>query len=329
MHEGLKSLEDGETRDNRMTGALGLGKVSREVLRRSVFPFLPLEEEPTLDGGMIHLGDRTVVAHSPSIGVPIAALGFFAFHYAASNVASLFAKPVHMVVGFYLPLKTREEDLRVIAKGLGGEAKRYDVTIAAGQTAAYYGLEIPLVTATCLGKPVRRPEGPHEGDCVVVVGAIGGEALWLRDLSEGCTDDRWKSFTPLPAALSLQECEGVKLMHDVSEGGVKGALWEIAEAMGVRLEINSERMFYAEGVKEIVQDALRAPTYGVLIAVVDSKAVEEVTKICDEAGYTCAVVGEVRAGEGAYVDCVKVEGLERTSLDELYGTFSPEKGFSR
>jgi len=53
---------------------LGLGKVSREVLRRSVFPFIPLEEEPVLDGGMVQLSGRTIVAHSPSIGVPLDAL---------------------------------------------------------------------------------------------------------------------------------------------------------------------------------------------------------------------------------------------------------------
>lgn len=292
-------------------------------MRRSVFPFIPLDEEPSLDGGMIRLKGRTVVAHSPSIGVPLEALGFFAFHYAASNVASLFARPMHLVTGIYLPLRTREEDLRTIVKGLGEEARRYGVKIAAGQTATYYGLEIPLITVTCLGEPVRQPERPREGDHVVVVGAVGGEALWLKALSEGCTDERWRHFTPLPAALRLQRVEGVKLMHDISEGGVKGALQEIAAAEGLRLDISSGRMPYAEGVEELGQDVLRAPTYGTLIAVVDPGAVGEVSRVCGEVGYPCAAVGTVKAGAGVHVDGVKVEGLERIALDELYGTFRP------
>ena len=306
-----------------MSGVLGLGKVSREVLRRSVFPFLPLEEEPALDGGVVQLSGRTIIANAPSIGVPLESLGFFAFHYAASNVASLFARPRHLVTGIYLPLRTREEHLRTIAKGLGNEARRYDVTVAAGQTATYYGVEIPLVTATCLGEPVRCPERPQRGDLVVIIGAVGGEALWLMALSEGCTDERWKGLTPLPAALRLQEVAGVKLMHDISEGGVKGALQEVAEATSLRFEIDSSRVPYAEGVEELGQDVLRAPTYGVLIAIVKPEAVEDVSRACGEMGYPCAAVGMVEAGAGVYVDGVKVEGLERIALDELYGTFRP------
>ncbi|MDP2901233.1 MAG: hypothetical protein Q8O47_09725, partial [Candidatus Bathyarchaeota archaeon] len=70
-----------------MAEVLGLGKVSREVFRRSVLPFIPLDKELELDGATVKLTERTVIAHSPSIGVPLEALGFFAFHYAASNVA--------------------------------------------------------------------------------------------------------------------------------------------------------------------------------------------------------------------------------------------------
>ena len=70
---------------NEYDGVLGLGKVSPEVLERSVFSLLPMEAEPTLDGGTISLDGKAVIAHSPSIDVPLDALGFFAFHYAASR----------------------------------------------------------------------------------------------------------------------------------------------------------------------------------------------------------------------------------------------------
>ncbi len=304
-----------------MSDVLGLGKVSRQVLRRSVFPFLPLEKEPSLDGGSIRLKGRTIVAHSPSIGVPLDALGFFAFHYSASNVASLFAIPRYMVTGIYLPLRTKEEDLRTIAKGLGDEAKRFHVNVAAGQTATYYGLEIPLITATCLGEPFKKPERPSENDLVVVVGAVGGEALWLKARSERCMDKRWSSFTPLPAILRLQRIEGVKLLHDVSEGGVVGALHEIADQVGLRLDISSRKMPYAEGVEELGKDVLRAPTYGTLIAIVDPEAVEALSRNCGEADYPFAHVGTVRQGCDVYVDGLKMKGLERISIDEIYGTF--------
>jgi len=308
-----------------MSDVLGLGKVSREILRRSVFPFLPLEKEPSLDGGSIRLKGRTIVAHSPSIGVPLDALGFFAFHYAASNVASLFAIPRYIVTGIYLPLRTKEEDLRTIAKGLGDETKRFRVKVAAGQTATYYGLEIPLITATCLGEPVKKPERPSENDLVVVVGAVGGEALWLKALSEGRLDIHWSSFTPLPAILQLQRVEGVKLLHDVSEGGLVGALHEIAEEIDLRLDISSRKMPYAEGAEELGKDVLRAPTYGTLIAIIDPETVEALSRNCTELGYPFASVGKVKSGCNVYIDGLKIKGLERISIDEIYGTFKQSR----
>ena len=56
-----------------MGDALGLGKVSREVFRRSVLPFIPVEGDPELDGASVQLSGTTVIAHSPSIGVPMEA----------------------------------------------------------------------------------------------------------------------------------------------------------------------------------------------------------------------------------------------------------------
>ena len=303
---------------------LGLGKVRQEVLRRSVFSMLPLEAEPTLDGGTISMGGRAVIAHSPSIGVPLDALGFFAFHYAASNVAARFARPKHLVTGIYLPLKTKEKELRTITSVLGEEARKFGVTVVAGQTATYYGLEIPLVTTTCFGEPVRQPENPQPGDIVMIVGAVGGEAVWLKALSQEARDEVWREFTPLRAALRLQDVEGTKLMHDVSEGGVKKALGEVAEATGVRVEVDTDEMFYVEGVKELGQDILRAPTYGALIVLAEPGAEDETRRVCGELEIPIASAGFIKEGAGVYVDGEKVEAFARIALDEIYGSFERE-----
>ena len=156
---------------------LGLGKVNTEILKRSVLSLMPTQSKINLDASEVALQGNIVVAHSPSIGVPLEALGFFAFHYAASNVAARLARPRYLVNGIYLPLETRERDLRIIAGCLGAEARKYGVDVVAGQTATYAGLEIPLVTVTCMGEPVGTPEVPEPGDPVILVGEVGGEAL--------------------------------------------------------------------------------------------------------------------------------------------------------
>jgi predicted fused transcriptional regulator/phosphomethylpyrimidine kinase/hydrogenase maturation factor len=306
-----------------MTGELGLGKVTKEVFRRSVQPYMPMDEVE-LDGATVELTDHTVVAHSPSIGVPLEALGFFAFHYAAGNVASRFGKPTHVVAGIYLPLRTPEEHLRVIAKSLGDEARRYGVKISAGQTATYYGLEIPLVTATCFGEALRVRSEPEPGDAVAIIGEVGGEGAWLREVSAGAENDTWRSFTPLPAILALQGCPYVKLMHDVSEGGVKGCLYEVQDVYAVRMAVDSGSINYHEGIVAAGGDPLRAPSYGSLISIIDADGVGEVRRICEEQGIPFADAGRVEEGHGLYVDGIEVTEQRRVELDELYGSLKPK-----
>jgi hydrogenase maturation factor len=322
MDEGhaVKSLRHYCLEDN-MSDALGLGKVTKDVFRRSVLPFIPVERDPELDGATIDLTGRTVIAHSPSIGVPLEALGFFAFHYSASNVACKFGRPTHLITGIYLPLRTREADLRTIARSLGDEARRYEVVITAGQTATYYGLQIPLITSTCLGEALRAPSKPVPGDKVLLIGEVGGEGVWLKGLDRGEESEVWRRYTPLPAILGLQDIDQVKVMHDVSEGGVKGSLYEVADSLGVGLSVDTEDMVYAEGAERLDDDLLRAPSYGALVAIVDPEGVNRVKSVCASVGWPAACVGEVVKSKGLKVDGVGVTEQKRVNLDEIYGLF--------
>ena len=300
---------------------LGLGKVTRDVFERCVLPYINLERNLELDGSTINLQGRTIIAHSPSIGVPLEPLGFFAFHYAACNVAVRFGKPKYMSTGIYLPLDSTEEDLIIIAKSLGGEANNYGVKIVAGQTATYNGLEIPFVSTTCLGDVTRVSAKPVVGDEIILVGDVGGEAVWLKRLSEGENMDHWKKFTPYPAILALQQVDGIKMMHDVSEGGLKGALMEVINEIKLGLNFHSNVLPYAEGAIELDQDILRAPTYGSLIVVAQHGVVENLIKTCSRLGYQVTNLGALLENQGLVVDGETVEPNTRGQIDELYGVF--------
>jgi hydrogenase maturation factor/predicted fused transcriptional regulator/phosphomethylpyrimidine kinase len=304
-----------------MAGELGLGKVTKEVFRRSVLPYIPLSAKLELDGATVEIEGRTVVAHSPSIGVPLKALGFFAFHYAASNVACRFGKPTYLITGIYLPLRTMEEDLATIAKELGNEAKHYGVEIVAGQTATYYGLEIPLVSTTCFGKATKAQRKPREGDAVIIVGKVGAEALWLSDLAKGISDERWREFTALPVITTLQQVRGIKLFHDVSEGGVAGALLEVLKGCGLSLKFPLSRVPFEKGVREPGKDQLRSPSYGTLVIVTEPSSEEEIRELCLSLKLPATLLGHLERGEGLVVDGEAITQQKRTEIDEIYGSF--------
>jgi hydrogenase maturation factor len=168
---------------------------------------------------------------------------------------------------------------------------------------------------------VRVSAKPTVGDKIFLVGKVGGEAVWLKRLSLGRNTDNWRNFTSYPAILGLQNVEGVKVMHDVSEGGVKGALAEVLSDIQLGLSFSSENLHYAEDTIELEQDVLRAPTYGTLIVAASHDATDGIFDTCSKLGYQCAELGALLKRTGLRVNGDIVEPNARGHIDELYGIF--------
>ena len=302
---------------------LGLGKLNKKSLEKLVLRHLPVLGASLDSSPLPHVEDA-IISVNPAIGVPAEALGFFAFHYAASNVAVSMAKPLYATFTLLLPPGFESEDLEVITREFGREAKRYGVSVVAGHTATYKGVEQPLAVTTVIGRRIRAPRKPMPGDKVLVVGEVAAESLWLLSLAGKAKveEEFWRQLTPLSAALRLTHVEEVKLMHDVSEGGLLGALIEVSEYFSIRIDIKREELPLHPGVAKLVGEALSAPSYGCLVAIVDGEAVDEVLQLCREEEFSCAAIGEVSAGNGVYVDGVRREAAGRGWVDELYGEFS-------
>ena len=302
---------------------LGLGKLNKKYLEKLVLKHLPVLGAG-LDSSPLPYVEDAIISVNPAIGVPTEALGFFAFHYAASNIAVSMAKPLYATFTVLLPPGFKGEDLEVITREFGCEARRYGVSVVAGHTATYKGVEQPLVVTTMIGRRIRAPRKPSAGDKVLVVGEVAAESLWLLSLAGKAEvkEEFWRQLTPLPAALRLTHVEGVKLMHDVSEGGLLGALIEVSEHCHIRIDIKREELPLHPGVAKLVSEVLSAPSYGCLLAIVNGETVDEVLQLCREEGFSCAAVGEISAGDGVYVDNVRREAAERGWIDELYGEFS-------
>jgi hydrogenase maturation factor len=176
-----------------------------------------------------------------------------------------------------------------------------------------------------MGESIRAPDELSAGDKVILVGKIGGEAVWLDKLSRGESSNMWREFTPLPVIFTLQDIRGVKLMHDVSEGGVKGALYEIVESNGHGLKTSSEDITLYPGAEKLPGDILRAPTYGALIVISESEAVELIHAKCSDLGLPCNVIGEVSSEPGLFFNSVLQKGQGRIGLDEIYGSLTRKK----
>ena len=114
---------------------------------------------------------------------------------------------------------------------------------------------------------------------------------------------------------------GAHAMHDVTEGGIFGAFWEMAEASGIGLEIDLKQIPVRQESIEICEFFGLNPyelisSGSMLIAAPDGyQMVRELKK----AGIPAVVVGKATAGN----DRILINGEERRFLeppkqDELY-----------
>ena len=93
----------------------------------------------------------------------------------------------------------------------------------------------------------------------------------------------------------------VHAMHDPTEGGVLGALYELAYASRKTIEVDAERIPVPEPVRAGAEaagvDPLKLISSGALIAVAAPEAAEEAVGRLRRLGVEAEVVGRVRPGE--------------------------------
>lgn len=275
-----------------------IGKVPYKELARI------LGLKPSLDASPL---ENMLAATNPAIGLPGEELGFFAYHYSASNLAVSFAEPRYMLVDAVFPPGYPLDDITGILGDLWEEASRYGTRIVGGHTARYKGLALPLIATTALGPQVRPRKNPAPGDHVFLIGRAGLEAAKLLGNKVPLEE-----LTPLPKALSMFPLEEVKFMHDVSEGGIAGSLIEVAEATGRAIRL-SRLPEPPPGLPRDV-DILSAPSYGTLLVFSGDR------DICGKTRYACMELGVVEKGPPRLlVDGEELQNPPPNPLWELYG----------
>jgi len=107
-------------------------------------------------------------------------------------------------------------------------------------------------------------------------------------------------------AIAAARAGDVSAMHDATEGGLLGALHEMAAGAGVRLVVDSGAVPFQPGVRETCEalsmDPWRATTAGTLLLSVPPADIDAVVDALSERGTPVSVAGRVEAGEGVVLD---------------------------
>jgi len=306
------------------------GKVDSAFFADRIAPHLGADREDValgprhgVDFGVLSVGDRAVVAATDPLSV-VPELGFeraarFALSFVLADVAVSGIPPSHLAVNFTLPPEMTDAEFATVWETMDAELADLGVSVLTGHTARYEGCAYPWIggaTVLGVGDPdaVVRPDGARPGDRLLVTRGPAVEAASLfanrfpdrLDLPAATVDRlaaRLDDLSPVRDALTAAAVGGVTAMHDVTEGGLRGALAEMADAAGVRIEFSPAAVGVDEDVARLA-DSLGIDPWA---ATSGGRLVVAVRDALAHRGTPVAVAGEVREGSGVRWDGERVD----------------------
>ena len=236
------------------------GKLPHSVLNRLIKSYTGNDPRlivpPALgeDAAVIDFGDRYLVAKTDPITFATDAIGWYAVHVNANDIAAMGATPRFFLSTILIPADQATEALiESIFRSIHEAATTLNITVCGGHTEITPGLDRPLVIGQMLGEmqPHRlvRSSGLKSGDAVLLTKGLGIEATAVIAHQKGpeltsqgvepALLEKGRDFLHNPGISVVRDARialdqgGVSALHDPTEGGVSTGLFELAQASNV------------------------------------------------------------------------------------------------
>ncbi len=306
---------------------LQLGKLSPQTLERVIYTHLGAQDARVLvgpkigeDAAVIDMGSRVLVVHSDPVTGAAENLGWLAVNVSANDVATRGARPLWCSLVLFLPEDASLELLEGIMKQVDEAAREIQVALVSGHTEVTPGLRRPIAACTSIGEAPRgrffTTSGARKGDAIIVTkgAAIEGTAILASEFADRLepvvgkatveTAKRYiRKVSVVRDALTAVEEGGVTAMHDATEGGVLGGLYEMAYASGLGIKATYGKVPIARETKAVCQalgvDPMRTISSGTLLIAAREEKADEVVDALRQAQVEAANIGSfVERSEG-------------------------------
>jgi hydrogenase maturation factor len=273
-----------------------------------------------IDAAVIDVGNDKVliIAEDPIFAIPQQPLdmfGWYTVHIGASDVAVMGVKPRYMTYSLLMPPETSEVDFRTILDAIHSAALELDIAIVGGHTGYYPGFAAPTIGGVTVFAIADKhgyvtPAGATPGDDVILtkgpaietagILSVIKEKELLKNYPPSLVEKAkalCRQMTVVADALLAMDAGGVTAMHDATEGGVIGGLYEIATASEVGMEIREESFIYPDEVRMVCEafsiDPVAAIAEGSLLITVRPNRSANVLKKLHSGSINASIVGQV------------------------------------
>ncbi len=324
---------------------MNLGKVPEAVLKRSVLNQIGHRREEVLVGPAIGEDcsvlaieeDELLVLSTDPITGTVQDIGTLAVHITANDIASNGAEVIGIMLTILLPDKTEEAQLRTAMQDMEAACRQLNIEIIGGHTEVTKAVRQPIITVTGVGKMKRsdmiKTAGAKPGQEIVMtkwaglegtaIIATAKEAELRTKYNQSFLDDAKKMMdfiSVVPEARIARDCK-VTSMHDITEGGIFGALWEIGAASKVGLEIDLKKILLKQETVEICEfydiNPYMLISSGCMLIVTDQA--NYLVDRLKAGGIAAAVIGRITEGnDRVIINEDEKRYLEPPKSDELY-----------
>jgi hydrogenase maturation factor len=325
-----------------------IGKISADIFSEIIFPRLGAASKNVLVGpmhgidvGIAEIGDKAVsfttdpVFIVPEYGWERAA--WFAINILASDSVTCGLPPRYLSIDMNLPMSMTKGQMDITWKVIHSECERMGINIITGHTGRYENCHYPMVGgATVIGvgelDKYVTPGLISAGDKIIVtkgpaIEATGIFAAMLPRLLEKefgkefsiKAQDIFYNMSVVDDAMTavgvgVRE-DGVTAMHDATECGIWGGLYEVAQAAGLGVKVEQEKIVVMDCVLDICRffgiDPYASISEGTLIIACKAHKADAIVNSLAKKGIASSVIGEfIKPEEGM----ILVKGGRETEL---------------
>ena len=263
-------------------------------------------------------------------------IGYIAVHINCNDIASSGAEPIGILLTVLLPEGSSEAVLCDIMEGAYEAAKEIGIEILGGHTEVTNAVNKTIVSGAVIGRTDKNhfisTGGAKVGQDVIMTKCAGleGTVILAKEyetiLSKKIDTHLLQKAKSMRGFLSvikesrIAKNMGATAMHDVTEGGILGAIWEVADCSGTGIIVELEKIPVKEETRAICHAGKISPyelisSGSMIITAFDGK---KIVQALSEQGIESAIIGKITEKEKQIIENGKISILNQPKSDALY-----------
>ena len=322
-----------------------IGKLKNDELEKYVFKNLNIKRHEVLisggtgvDTAVLDFQNDLIVASTDPITGASKNIGSLAIDISVNDVCSKGAEPVGVLITALLPPSAKIEDLEKIIIDCNEASKKLNLDIIGGHTEVTDVVNKIVLSTTVIGRVskdnIPKIQNIKLGDIICVSKSIGleGTSIIYHDMPEIrniLTSEDREIVENLQQEISVKDeamlavKHHVKHMHDITEGGIYGALWETSKAIKKGISIDKREIPILKATEKIADfykiDPYKLISSGSMIMIFDKSDYLEFKEEAINKNIEVTLIGEVTDSNDALVfDGKSTFKLKDPDPDELY-----------